>query len=62
MVDASRGHAGPLAIDLALRLTLLDLLLRPVGNWVLRPVFLAIAAIALIRPAWLERECCSTGR
>ncbi len=54
IVAASRAHAGPLAIDLALRLTLLDLLLRPVGNWVLRPVFLAIAAIALIRPAWLR--------
>ncbi len=55
IVAACRGHAGPLAIDLALRLTLLDLLLRPVGNWVLRPVFLAIAAIALIRPPWLRQ-------
>jgi hypothetical protein len=44
---------GPLAIDLALRLTLLDLLLRPVGNWALRPLILGLAAIALLRSRWL---------
>ena len=44
----------PLTIDLALRLTLLDLLLRPVGNWTLRPFILALAAIALLRPSWLR--------
>lgn len=49
-----RRHVGPLAIDLALRLTLLDLLLRPIGNWALRPVFLGIAVIAMIRPGWLR--------
>ena len=45
---------GPLAIDLALRLTLLDLLLRPVGNWLLRPFILGIAAVAILRPGWLR--------
>ena len=44
---------GPLAVDLALRLTLLDLLLRPVGNWMLRPLILGLAAIALLRSRWL---------
>jgi len=47
--------AGPLAIDLALRLTLLDLLLRPVGNWALRPWILGVAAIALLRARWLRQ-------
>jgi hypothetical protein len=47
------GHGKP-AIDLALRLTLLDLLLRPVGNWLLRPFILGIAAIAILRPGWLR--------
>jgi hypothetical protein len=42
-----------LAVDLALRLTLLDLLLRPVGNWMLRPLILGLAAIALLRSRWL---------
>ena len=46
--------SGSLAIDLALRLTLLDLLLRPVGNWLLRPFILGIAAIAILRPGWLR--------
>jgi hypothetical protein len=51
------GHsrAGSLAIDLALRLTLLDLLLRPVGNWVLRPFILGLAAIALLQTNWLRQ-------
>jgi hypothetical protein len=44
---------GPLAVDLALRLTLLDLLLRPVGDWMLRPLILGLAAIPLLRPRWL---------
>jgi hypothetical protein len=46
--------SGALAIDLALRLTLLDLLLRPVGNWLLRPFILGIAAVAILRPGWLR--------
>jgi hypothetical protein len=47
--------AGPLAIDLALRLTLLDLLLRPVGNWAVRPFILGLAAIALLRARWFRQ-------
>lgn len=41
-------------IDLGLRLTLLDLLLRPVGNWAVRPIILALALALLLRPAWLR--------
>lgn len=44
---------SPPAVDLALRLTLLDLLLRPVGDWMLRPLILGLAAIALLRPRWM---------
>jgi len=40
------------AVDLALGLTLLDLLLHPVGAWYLRPFFLALAATALLFPRW----------
>jgi hypothetical protein len=42
-------------INLALRLTLLDLLLRPIGNWLLRPVFLGLAALGLVLPDELRR-------
>ncbi len=49
------SSAGPLAIDLALRLTLLDLLLRPVGNWALRPFILGLAVFALLRSDWLRQ-------
>lgn len=48
-------RTGPLAIDLALRLTLLDLLLRPVGNWALRPMILCLATLALLRSRWLRQ-------
>ncbi len=41
--------------DLALRLTLLDLLLRPVGDWSVRPFVLALAAAGLLVPGWLRR-------
>ncbi|MGI9264573.1 MAG: hypothetical protein ACR2QU_06580 [Gammaproteobacteria bacterium] len=50
-VSASTGY---LVFDLALRLTLLDLLLRPVGDWTVRPFVLALAAIALLRTNWLR--------
>jgi hypothetical protein len=46
--------SAALAIDLALRLTLLDLLLRPVGNWALRPVIVGLAAVALLQSRWLR--------
>jgi hypothetical protein len=38
------------ALDLALRLTLLDLLLQPIGDWTLRPLILALAALGLLLP------------
>jgi hypothetical protein len=47
-------RAGYLVFDLALRLTLLDLLLRPIGAWALRPFILALAVIALLRTNWLR--------
>ena len=37
-------------VNLALRLTLLDILLRPIGNWVLQPLFLGIAAVGVALP------------
>jgi len=36
------------AVDLALALTLIDLLLQPVGNWAIRPLILALASAALV--------------
>ena len=42
-------------VDLALRLTLLDLLLRPIGEWQIRPVILALAGVGLLIPGWLRR-------
>jgi len=42
-------------VDLALRLTLLDLLLRPIGDWNVRPAILAIAAAGLLIPNWLRK-------
>lgn len=52
---ARAAPAGSLVIDLGLRLTLLDLLLRPVGDWALRPLILGLAAVALLRPRWLHQ-------
>ena len=47
----ARGAAAN-AVDLALRLTLLDLLLRPVGGEIVRPLILGVAAAELLfRPA-----------
>jgi hypothetical protein len=43
-----RESFGPL--DLALRLTLLDLLLKPIGDWWLRPFLLGLAAAGLLLP------------
>ncbi len=37
-------------VDLALRLTLLDLLLRPIGDWTLRPFILSLASLGLLLP------------
>jgi hypothetical protein len=47
------SEASP--VDLALRLTLLDLLLRPIGDWTLRPFLLALAAAGLLLPGALRR-------
>jgi hypothetical protein len=52
---ADRRERGSLdAVGLALRLTLLDLLLHPIGDWWLRPFLLALAAVALVVPTWLR--------
>ncbi len=51
-----RGWLGRLdSVDVALRLTLLDFLLRPVGNWAIRPAVLALAAAGLLFPQCLRR-------
>jgi hypothetical protein len=41
--------------ELALRLTLLDLLLRPIGNWALRPFTFGLVAVGLVFPDLLLR-------
>lgn len=41
-------------IDLALRLTLLTLLLRPIGTDLVRPLFLSVAVGGLLIPHWLR--------
>jgi len=43
------------AVDLALRLTLLALLLRPVGDWTLRPFVLLLACAGLLLPGALRK-------
>ncbi len=52
---AQRVLGASSVFDLALRLTLLDLLLRPVGDWSVRPFVLALAAAGLLVPGWLRR-------
>jgi len=42
------------AFELALRPTLVDLLLRPVGGWTVRPFTLALAALGLLAPGLLR--------
>jgi hypothetical protein len=42
-------------VDLALRLTLLDLLLRPIGDWTLRAFVLVLAGTGLLFPPALRR-------
>lgn len=42
-------------VDLALRLTLLTLVLRPVGTPVIRSLILGLAAFGLLLPGWLRR-------
>lgn len=42
-------------LNLALRLTLLTLLLRPIGDWFLHPLFLGLAAIGIALPGQLRR-------
>jgi hypothetical protein len=43
------------SVDLALRLTLLDLLLRPIGSWQIRAALLLLAGAGLLVPGWLRR-------
>ena len=42
-------------VDLALRLTLLTLLLRHIGTGVVRPLILGLAVLGLLLPSWLRR-------
>ncbi len=55
MTGARRWLAARDPVDLALRLTLLDLLLRPVGNEWIRLAILGAAASGLLLPALLRR-------
>ena len=48
--DSSKTH------DDVRRLTAIALLLRPMGEWYVRPVILALAMLALISPAALRRS------
>ena len=41
-------------VDLALRLTLLTLLLRQIGTGMLRPLILGLAVLGLLLPNWLR--------
>ena len=50
-----RSVAAMSRVDLALRLTLLDLLLRPVGDWTIRPFVLALAGTGLLFPGVLRK-------
>ena len=52
---ATRSLREIAPVDLALRLTLLDLLLRPIGEWQIRPAILALAGAGLLIPGWLRR-------
>ena len=61
---ARRWAARADPVELALRLTLLDLLLRPVGGWAIRPLALGLAAAGLLFPGrlrgpglWLAWRC-----
>ncbi len=47
---AALRHASAQPLDLALRLTLLNLLLKPIGDWWLRPLLLGLAAWGLLIP------------
>ena len=42
-------------VDLTLRLTLVDLLLHPIGNWAIRPCILSLAVLGLLLPGQLQR-------
>ena len=44
-------------VNLALRLTLLDLLLRPIGDWFFRPAILGLATLGVVLPGQLRRPC-----
>lgn len=45
-----------MSFHLALRLTALVLLLRPMGPWAVRPLILVLAGVALLSPRALERS------
>lgn len=50
------GIGGMNIVDLSLRLTLLDMLLRPVGDRTVRPLTLAFAALGLLIPGQLRSK------
>lgn len=45
---------SPAALETALRLTALELLLRPMGPWGIKPLLIAVAALALLVPRVLR--------
>jgi hypothetical protein len=55
IAGARRAVSQTDVVDLALRLTLLDLLLRPIGDWTLRPFILALAGLGLLLPGALRK-------
>jgi len=43
------------SVNLALRLTLLELLLRPIGDWFFRPIIVGLATLGVVLPGQLRR-------
>ena len=54
LLRAGPGALEPFTISLALRLTLLDLLLNPIGTWHVRPAILLLAGAGLLSPRILR--------
>ena len=50
------GTGGMNVVDLSLRLTLLDMVLRPVGDRTVRPLILVFAALGLLIPGQLRSK------
>lgn len=56
-MSTDRGEHADVSpsVVLALRLTALELLLRPMGPWAVRPLIIGLAALALLSPKVLSR-------